>query len=70
MSVVYENDLLTCGKIVTLRVLKETKDELASGDSGETLDDVDFDYLIEIETRNLNNPEAMDMIEKLSDWEE
>jgi len=58
-DVVYENDLLTCGKIVALRVLKEEKD------NGSDLNDVDFDYLIEIESRNLNNLETLDTIEKL-----
>ena len=58
----YEQDLLTCGKIVALRVLKETKDEMGEKES---LDDVDFDYLIEVETRNLHNPAVLNLIEKL-----
>lgn len=59
MTADYEQDLLTCGKIVALRVLKETRDD------GESLDDVDFDYLIDIETRNLHDPKVLEMIVEL-----
>ena len=58
-----ENDWLTTGKIVCLQILKEEKE------SSGTLDDLDFQYLIDVEMRNLLNPVIMDSIVRLDDAE-
>jgi hypothetical protein len=58
-----ENDWLTTGKIVCLQILKEEKE------SSGTLDDLDFQYLIDVEMRNLVNPEIMESIVRLDEVE-
>ena len=56
-----ENDWLTTGKIVCLQILKEEKE------SSGTLDDLDFQYLIDVEMRNLLNPVIMESIVRLDE---
>jgi hypothetical protein len=46
-----------------LQILKEEKE------SSGTLDDLDFQYLIDVEMRNLLNPVIMDSIVRLDDAE-
>jgi hypothetical protein len=58
-----ENDWLTTGKIVCLQILKEEKEN-----SG-TLDDLDLQYLIDVEMRNLLNPKIMESIVRLDEVE-
>ena len=58
-----ENDWLTTGKIVCLQILKEEKE------SSGTLDDLDFQYLIDVEMRNLVNPAIMESIVRLDEVE-
>ena len=58
-----ENDWLTSGKIVCLQILKEEKE------SSGTLDNLDFQYLIDVEMRNILNPAIMESIVRLDDVE-
>ena len=58
-----ENDWLTTGKIVCLQILKEEKE------SSGTLDNLDFQYLIDVEMRNILNPAIMESIVRLDDVE-
>ena len=61
MNLDVENDWLTTGKIVCLQILKEEKE------SSGTLDDLDFQYLIDVEMRNLLNPVIMESIVRLDE---
>ena len=63
MNVDAKNDWLTTGKIVCLQILKEEKE------SSGTLDNLDFQYLIDVEMRNLLNPAIMESIVRLDDVE-
>jgi len=56
MSLEYDNDLFTAGKIVALEILLEIKNE------DKTLDDLDLKYLIEAQKRNLNDPTVFENI--------
>jgi hypothetical protein len=58
-----ENDWLTTGKIICLQILKEEKE------SSGTLDDLGFQYLIDVEMRNLVNPAIMESIVRLDEVE-
>ena len=58
MSQVYENDIFVTGIISALKMILEIKAE------GKTLDKIDFEYLIEREKRNLNDP-MLDYVEIL-----
>jgi hypothetical protein len=59
MPQVYENDIFVTGIISALKMMLEIKAE------GKTLDKIDFEYLIEREKRNLNDPTMLDYVEIL-----
>jgi len=50
MSQVYENDIFVTGIISALKMMLEIKAE------GRTLDEIDLEFLIEMQKRNLNDP--------------
>jgi len=61
MNIDVRNDLLTTGKIVCLQILKEEKENSGS------IDDVDFQYLIDVELRNLQDPTILKSIVMLDE---
>ena len=61
MSQVYENDIFVTGIISALKMMLEFKSE------GRILDEIDLEFLIEMQKRNLNDPTVLDNVEHLPD---
>jgi len=59
MSQVYENDIFVTGIISALKMMLELKVEEKS------LDEIDLEFLIEMQKRNLNDPTVLDNVEEL-----
>ena len=56
MKEIDETDWMIMGMIHAYKIIQKTKDEF-SGDS--SLNDIDFQYLVEMQKRNVENPEHL-----------